>query len=123
MKKLIFSIVCAASLMASSGGEDKKPLDGEVEMKGFLATQWCIENSYLKECPAESAFNSPYVLYVHGDLKYYFVDISNLSKHEIDEGFGKNNVSVIGKLNGETIKARAYKAPPPEGKSFFKGCL
>jgi hypothetical protein len=123
MKKLIFSLAFAASLMASSDGAEKKPLDGEVEIKGFLATQWCIDNSYLKECPAESAFTSPYVIYVHSDLKYYFVDIADVPKHEIDEGFGKNNVSVIGKLTGETIKARAYKAPPPEGKSFFKGCL
>jgi hypothetical protein len=54
----------------------------------------------------------------------YKLDTTDVAKHELDEDISRNNVTIIGKLEGsDTIRVRAYKAPPPEGKSFFKGCL
>jgi hypothetical protein len=54
----------------------------------------------------------------------YKLDTAGVTLSEVDGGIGKNNVTVIGTLEkGNVIKMRAYKAPPPEAKSFFKGCL
>lgn len=125
MKKLALLVLgCLSTLaIASETGDTKEPREGEVSKVGVLITQECMEKTLFKECPSDSPLRSPYVLYVHGDFMAYTLDISDIAKHELDEGFARNKVTIIGKLEGSTIKARAYKAPPPEGKSFFKGCL
>jgi hypothetical protein len=66
----------------------------------------------------------PIALYVHSEGAMYKLDTAGVTLSEVDGGIGKNNVTVIGTLEkGNVIKMRAYKAPPPEAKSFFKGCL
>jgi hypothetical protein len=130
MKKILILSALFASFLIASEASSAKAEPGEKELKGFLASEWCIENSYFKDCRLESlGFDkskggSP-ALFVHSEQKYYVIDISNggVSKHELDEAFAKNDVTIIGKVSGNVIKARAYKAPPPEGKSFFKGCM
>lgn len=63
-------------------------------------------------------------LYVHSEGTTYILDVSDITAYELDENIGRNNVTIIGSLGkNNVIKARAFKAPPPEGKSFFKGCL
>lgn len=127
MKKIvlssIFAAIAALSLSASEATEDGKPHVGEVEKKGFLATEECIKKGQLKDCKLDTTVNSPFALYVHGEGAMYKLEADQVPLHELDEGIGKNNVTIIGTLKGDTIKIRAYKAPPPEGKSFFKGCL
>lgn len=128
MKKVvlssIFAALAASSLFASAATEDAKAGVGEVEKKGFLATEECIKKGQFKDCKLDTTVNSPFALYVHSEGITYKLEPANVSLHELDEGLGKNNVTVIGTLEkGNLIKMRAYKAPPPEGKSFFKGCL
>ena len=123
MKK---SLLLAMTLFASlsfAAKEETGVKPGEVEKKGFLATEWCLKNDYFKDCRLDSTQNSPLALYVHGEGKIYKLDISDFHAYEMDEGVAKNNVSIIGKLENGVIKVREYKAPPPEGQSFFKGCL
>ncbi len=128
MKKLVlastFAALAAVSSFASAEVKDATVQAGEVEKKGILATEECIKKGYFKDCRLDTTVNSPFALYVHSEGTMYKLDTAEISLHELDEGLGKNNVTIIGKLgSGNTIKIRAYKAPPPEGKSFFKGCL
>jgi hypothetical protein len=128
MKKIVLSVIFASaitsSLFASTATEDAKVGAGEVEKKGFLATEECIKKGQFKDCKLDTTVNSPFALYVHSEGIMYKLEPSSVSLHELDEGIGKNNVTVIGTLEkGNLIKMRAYKSPPPEGKSFFKGCL
>ncbi len=128
MKKVVLSAIFASaitsSLLASTATEDAKAGAGEVEKKGFLATEECIKKGQFKDCKLDTTLTSPFALYVHSEGIMYKLEPINVSLHELDEGIGKNNVTVIGTLEkGNLIKMRAYKAPPPEGKSFFKGCL
>lgn len=118
MKKLT-TLLCGALLFSSAVVAE------EVSKVGVLITVDCMEKTLFTECPLQSPLTSPYALYVHGDLTSYTLDVSALSKHELDEGFGRNKVTIIGTFDAKTntIKAKEYKAPPPEGKSFFKGCL
>lgn len=128
MKKLVlasaFVVAAASALFASAEAKDTGVKAGEVEKKGVLATEECIKKGYFRDCRLDTTTNSPMALYVHSEGITYKLDASSVSMHELDEGIGKNNVTIIGTLGqGNTIKIRTYKAPPPEGKSFFKGCL
>ncbi len=128
MKKLflssIFAVFAATSSFCATEVKDAAPMAGEVEKKGFLVTEECVKKGYFKDCRLDTTATSPMALYVHSEGTMYRLDAAGISMHELDEGFGKNNITVIGKLEKDnTIKIRAYKAPPPEGKSFFKGCL
>lgn len=129
MKKIILAasfatLLALPSFASSAGAEDIKPHAGEVEKKGFLATEACIKKGLFKDCRLETTVDSPFALYVHSEGVMYKLDTSDVALHELDEGLAKNNVTIIGKLEKDNvIKIRAYKAPPPEGKSFFKGCL
>jgi hypothetical protein len=128
MKKVvlsaIFASLAASSLLASTATEDAKVGAGEVEKKGFLATEECIKKGLFKDCKLDTTATSPFALYVHSEGVMYKLEPTSIPLHELDEGIGKNNVTVIGTLEkGNLIKMRAYKSPPPEGKSFFKGCL
>lgn len=122
MAKLSFiAAALAASVVAACAADGDK-----VEIKGFLASEWCIKNSYLKDCRLESTTFSQPVIYVHSEQKYYYLDLSEgkVKMSDLDEGFARNDVTIGGILEkGNTIKVETYKAPPPEGKSFFKGCM
>ena len=123
MKKIIL-LVATLFATISFAAKDELPMKpGEVEKKGFLATEWCLKNDYFKDCRLDSTQTSPLALYVHSEGKIYKLDISDYHAYEMDEGIARNNVTVVGKLENGVIKVREYKAPPPEGKSFFKGCL
>ncbi len=124
MKRVVFAVLAATSLFASTGAEEVKAGAGEVEKKGFLATEECIKKGLFKDCRLDTTVNSPFALYVHSEGVMYRIDPVDVPLHELDEGIGRNNVTIIGTLEkGNVIKATGYKAPPPEGKSFFKGCL
>lgn len=132
MKKFVFVSLFASFLTASAfaaaapakGSVDDKPMAGEIEKKGVLATEECISKGYFKDCRLDTTVNSPIALYVHSEGAMYKLDTAGVTLSEVDGGIGKNNVTVIGTLEkGNVIKMRAYKAPPPEAKSFFKGCL
>ena len=120
MKKMIELVLAIAALAVSQAAAET------VKKKGFLATKWCVERGYFKDCKLESYKpGAELVLYVHDDLQYYTVDTSKIAKHEVDEGFARNGVSITGELDPKTntIHATKYDAPPPPAKSFFKGCL
>jgi len=128
MKKLILSsiiaLVAASSSFASAEAKEAKAMPGEVEKKGFLVTEACAKKGYFKDCRLETLQTSPMALYVHAEGITYVLDTSDVTAYELDENIGRNNVTIIGSLGKDhIIKARAFKAPPPEGKSFFKGCL
>lgn len=123
MRKIAFLMLTIFASAVFASTEEVKAKPGEVEKKGFLATEWCLKNDYFKDCRLESAQTSPFALYIHGEGKIYKLDTSDFPMHELDEAMAKNNVTIIGKLDGNVIKVRSYKAPPPETKSFFKGCL
>jgi hypothetical protein len=100
-------------------------------LKGSFTS--CYDEAYV--CGFEGCFheNEPgvfkpvqFVLFVHDDGKYYKVELSDsVKQYQLDEGMGRNEVTIIGKYNeaSNTIVASDYKAPPPPKKSFFKGCL
>jgi len=129
MKKVLFLALglFAASLFASSEGA--KPAAGEIEKKGFLATEKCIEKGLFKDCRLDTMSSAldktttSFALFVHDEGVTYKLDASDFHAYELDEAVGKNNVTIIGKLEGNVIKVKGYQAPPPESKSFFKGCL
>lgn len=129
MKKLVLASIVAAlaatlSFASAEGKTEAGVQAGEVEKKGVLATEECIKKGYFKDCRLDTTVNSPMALYVHSEGIMYRLDAAGVSLHELDEGLGKNNVTVIGTLErNNVIKVRSYKSPPPEGKSFFKGCL
>lgn len=131
MKKIVFGSlvlsVLSTSLLAAATApkeaEDIQPMAGEVEKKGVLATEECIKKGQFKDCRLDTTANSPLALYVHSEGAMYKLETSDVALRELDGGIGKNNVTVIGTLKGNVIKIRGYKAPPPEAKSFFKGCL
>lgn len=126
MKKVLTpTLILLGCAMGLQANEEAKAQPGEIEKKGFLMTEGCYKQSTFRECDLGGYYagtDKP-ILFVHDDFRYYMLDLSAVSKSEIDEGMARNNVIIIGKLSGDTIKVRAYKAPPPEGKSFFKGCL
>jgi hypothetical protein len=119
--------------------EDEEEL---FEKVGFLTTEDCALKGTFTSCYAESYVcnfewcykeNEPgtfkpvqIVLFVHDDAKYYKVELSDsVKRYELDEGLGRNEVTIIGQYNEEenVIIASEFKAPPPPKKSFFKGCL
>lgn len=122
MKKFLFSLLAIFATMAFAADKPQAG-SGEVEVKGFLATEWCLKNDYFKDCRLDSTLSSPLALYVHSENKIYLLDASNSKGYELYENISKNNVTAIGKLDGNTIKIREFIAAPVEGKSFFKGCL
>jgi len=124
MKKFLLSLAALCTITVLSFAADKpKAGPGEVEVKGFLATEWCLKNDYFKDCRLETMASSPLAIYVHADNKIYVLDTSNYKTYKVDEDVGKNGVTAIGKLDGNTIHVRDFIAAPAEGKSFFKGCL
>lgn len=95
-----------------------------VEKKGVLVTKECVMEGRFIECPLWTYHDEArLVLFVHDDLRFYDLDMGDILKREIDEGFARNGVEVTGKLDisKNLIVATGYKAPPPPAKSDFKG--
>ena len=112
------------------------------EKVGFLTTEDCALKGSFSSCYSEAyscGFEGCYrenepgelrpvqlVLFVHNDGKYYKVELgSEIKRYELDEGIGRNEVTIRGKYDEaqNTIVASEFEAPPPPKKSFFKGCL
>lgn len=129
MKKILIAFV--ALLLCSVLSADEK--------KGFLTSQWCAQNGLFADCRLESFAcgsegcykdwnfgdkqNDKLVLYVHDEGKYYNIVLNGIQRYKLDDAVDRNDVTMIGKLDGDTIYASDFKAPPPPKKSFFKGCL
>lgn len=129
MKKIIVLVV---ALLVSGYAAD-------AEKKGFLTSKWCAQNGYFSDCRMESlvcgsgdCFKTwevgdkvidDLVLFVHAENKIYDIDYKAIPRYQLDEPMNQNEVSIIGKVEGNTIIATGFKAPPPPQKSFFKGCL
>jgi len=130
MKKLI--LILAVILFASS-------LSAQDSKKGFLTSKWCADNGFFTDCRLESSvcgegdcfktwdfddkMIDELVLFVHDEGKYYNVELAGLQRWKLDMAVHRNEVEIIGELDGDTIKAKHFNAPPPPKKSFFKGCL
>ncbi len=112
------------------------------EKKGFLTSEDCAVKGTLTSCYSESYVcnyencwkdNEPgvmkptqLVLFVHDDSKYYKIELTDkVKRYFLDEGIGRNEITIIGKYNESenVIYATEFKTPPPPSKSFFKGCL
>ena len=106
----------------------------------FEDKEWDVSSTYTKNEPSSfsnffglfasspevSDEKTELVLFVHNEGVYTIKLTKDIKLGDmIKEGFGRNNVSVIGDVDEEskTIVARGFKAPPPPKKSFFKGCL
>lgn len=132
MKKVLLSSLVVAAIATTSFAAsavtkevtDVKPMAGEIEKKGVLVTEECVKKGEFKDCKLDSIERSPLALFVHSEGISYRIVPNGVSLRDLDSGIGKNNVTVIGSLEkNNVIKIRGYKAPPPEAKSFFKGCL
>lgn len=117
--------------------------DASFQKQGFITTKWCAEQGLFADCRLESIvcgeggcfmnwefgdkMKTELVVYVLDDLQYYKIQpTGNFSMSElIEKGMAKDLVTIIGKYDEKTnaIIASEFKAPPPAGKSFFKGCL
>ena len=129
MKKIIVLVI---ALLVSGYAAD-------AEKKGFLTSKWCAQNGYFSDCRLESMVCGSgdcfktweagdkvidnLVLFVHAENKVYDIDYKAIPRYQLDEPMNQNEVSIIGKVEGNTIIATGFKAPPPPQKSFFKGCL
>jgi len=134
MKKTV--LLGLAALIGATGLSAE---GAKIKKQGFLTSEYCIKRGYFTDCRLDSydaasrgvdlgdkaAEKAQLVLYVHNDLQYYKLDVKNLSRHDIDEGFARNGVMITGTYDAGSnmIKADTYKGPPPPAKSFFKGCL
>jgi hypothetical protein len=129
MKKIaLFAMV--VTTLSCFASEEVKVGVGEVEKQGFLATEACLKAGLFKDCALDTMSSAlvptqtQFALYNHDEGVIYKLDSSNFHAYELDEMVGKNNVTIIGALGKDNvIKVKGYKAPPPETKSFFKGCL
>jgi hypothetical protein len=129
MKK-VFIVFLALFLCSVLNAEEKK---------GFLTSKWCAQNGLFADCRLESfACGSgecykdwnfgnkeidDLVLYVHDEGKIYNVVLNGIKRYKLDDAVDRNDVTIIGQLDGDTLYAKDFKAPPPPKKSFFKGCL
>ena len=121
MKKILLAAVAALLTLSPAFAKGQT-----IEKKGFLVSLECLKQDRLTNCPlTEYNEDAKIVLYVHDDLKYYNLNLKAIPKAEIDEGFARNGVTIIGEYDRKKnlITAHEYKAPPPPAKSFFKGCL
>ncbi|WP_024955004.1 hypothetical protein [Sulfurospirillum arcachonense] len=130
MKKLL--LVLTVVLFASS-------LVAQDSKKGFLTSKWCANSGLFTDCRLESSVCGEgdcfkkwdfgdkvideLVLFVHDEGKYYDIKLDGLQRYKLDVAINRNEVEIIGKLDGDTILATDFKSPPPPKKSFFKGCL
>lgn len=137
---IVASVALALSLHASSGeATPAETLDDMPSKTGFLTTKACVAEGRFTDCRLETAFcgytgcfkewevgdkiTGEIVLFVHDDGKAYDLDMTKLSKHELDEGINRNEVEIVGEISDGKIIAHKFTPPPPPKKSFFKGCL
>ncbi len=95
-----------------------------VEKKGVLVTKQCVMEVLFIECPLWTYHDdAELVLFVHEDMRYYDLDLSQIKMREVDDGFARDGVEIIGVLDAaqNRLKATSYKAPPPPVASDFKG--
>ncbi|MGE4294295.1 MAG: hypothetical protein AB7E49_01160 [Campylobacterales bacterium] len=95
-----------------------------VTKKGVLVTEACVAEGRFVECPLSSyTLDSKLVLFVHEDLKHYALDLSKIPQRELDGGFARNGVEIVGQLvpGKNLLIADQYKSPPPPVASTFKG--
>ena len=133
MKKVVsFIIIFIFVVFANASGE-------KTTKKGFLTTKWCAKQGLFADCRLESnvcleggcykdwefgdKIKSELVLYVHDEGKYYTISSKKIKRSEFDEALNRNDVVIIGKLDGDVMEVHELKTPPPPKKSFFKGCL
>ena len=94
---------------------EKDEAPGLFNLWGLLSTK-----------PNISTEKTELVLFVH-NVGVYDIELTKGIKlgEMLKEGFGRNEVSIIGDVDQDKmhIVARGFKAPPPPKKSFFKGCL
>lgn len=133
MKKLLIFLTMMTLFTTAYATEEKE---------GFLTTKWCADRGLFADCRLETVFcgyegcfkdekefktdvNATFVLNVHSEGKYYFVEFQEGIEigDVLKQAINKNEVTLIGEINNNTIKAQSFKAPPPPKKSFFKGCL
>jgi hypothetical protein len=156
----IFIVVIFATFIGC-GEEDKKGVDKqtkvssdvnkeastnatkELEIEGFLTTQWCAEQGMFRDCRMESIVcgegecykkwefgdkeKMQLVLYVHNDMKAYKIQPSGEFHvaEFLETSINRNAVTVKGNFDEHSniLYATSFEAPPPPKKSFFKGCL
>ncbi|MFA6788262.1 MAG: hypothetical protein WC149_07985 [Arcobacteraceae bacterium] len=133
MKKILLVLLALLSLSVANEPQEKE---------GFLTTKWCADRGLFADCRLETVFcgyegcfkdekefktdvNTTFVLQVHTEGKYYIVEFQEGVKigDVLQEAINKNEVTIMGDIKNDTIKAHSFKAPPPPQKSFFKGCL
>ncbi|MFA7569950.1 MAG: hypothetical protein WCY75_01730 [Sulfurimonadaceae bacterium] len=133
MKKLLIFLAMVVLFTTAHATQEKE---------GFLTTKWCADRGLFADCRLETVFcgyegcfkdekefktdvNATFVLNVHSEGKYYLVEFQEgIEMGEVlKQAINKNEVTLIGEINHNTIKAQSFKAPPPPKKSFFKGCL
>jgi hypothetical protein len=143
MKKLLLSLsLMSAFFITGCASSNAAHSEAKGEVSGFLTTKWCAENGMFKDCRLESVvcgegdcfknwewgddYKMNLVLFVHND-GIYDLHIDHHSgvhmSHLIEEGINRDNVTIMGHIDGHEIEVTGYKAPPPPKKSFFKGCL
>lgn len=115
-------------------------LSADESKTGFLTSKWCAQNGLFTDCRLESimcgygdcfkeeevdaAKTGDLVVFVHDEGKYYNIKlVGGLQRYKLDTAINRNSVEIIGRVEGDTIFASSFKAPPPPKKSFFKGCL
>lgn len=133
MKKLLIFLTMMTLFTTAYATEEKE---------GFLTTKWCADRGLFADCRLETVFcgyegcfkdekefktdvKATFVLNVHSEGKYYFVEFQEGIEigDVLKQAINKNEVTLIGEIKNNTIKAQSFKAPPPPKKSFFKGCL
>lgn len=133
MKKILLVLLSLLSFSIANEVQEKE---------GFLTTKWCADRGLFADCRLETVFcgyegcfkddkefktdvKTTFVLQVHTEGKYYIVEFQEGVKigEVLQEAINKNEVTVIGDIKNDIIKAHSFKAPPPPQKSFFKGCL
>lgn len=139
MKKIAFVLSFAALFAFASDAPAQKQGKGGDEKKGFLTSKWCAQQGYFKDCRLESFVcgggdcfkdwnfgdneKEELVLFVHDEGKIYDVKLDGLPRYKLDGALNSDGVTMIGSIEGATIKVNDFKAPPPAAKEFFKGCL
>jgi hypothetical protein len=133
MKKLLIFLAMVVLFTTAHATQEKE---------GFLTTKWCADRGLFADCRLETVFcgyegcfkdekefktdvNATFVLNVHSEGKYYLVEFQEgIEMGEVlKQAINKNEVTLVGEIKNDTIKAQSFKAPPPPKKSFFKGCL
>ncbi len=95
-----------------------------ITKEGIVVVAPCVEQGHFTECPLSyNASDEPLVLYVAEDMRYYTLDLSGVTRREMDTGFARYGTVVTGTLKGDQLIVDRYEAPAPREDTLFKGCL